>query len=145
MRAGVGSPAARSEMRRIMDELGYLEEQDRIDEADKRPPAPKPAKPAEEAAEEPASDAEESDGEELERRRQPGVTSTGGAAGSQCSMHLFCFKARSEPANGGVTSHGQHDVRGLASSPAQDRRLGKVPGSLCMLVDGKLCHNSGLT
>ena len=40
MAPGVGSPAARAEMRRIMEELGYLEEQDRVDEADQQPPAP---------------------------------------------------------------------------------------------------------
>lgn len=74
-----------------MEELGYLEEQDRVDEADQQPPAPQPAKP-EQAADEAASDAEESDGEDLEQRRRPGVTSTGGTAGSLRSTHLVHVK-----------------------------------------------------
>lgn len=81
VRPGEGSRAARAEMRRIMDELGYLEEQDRIDEADRQPPAPVPTAPEQAAAEATSSDAEESDGEEAERRRQPApVTGTGAAA-----------------------------------------------------------------
>lgn len=93
---GVGSPAARAEMRRIMEELGHLEEQDRIDKADQdrvdkadwQPPSPEQLTP-DDAVAESGSDAEESDGEDWERR-QPGVTSTGRAASAYWSVSMSC-------------------------------------------------------
>ena len=115
MRVGVGSPAARAEMRRMMEELGYLEEQDRVDEADRRPPAPEPAAP-DQAAEEAGSDAEASDGEEAEERRQPGVTSTGAAG--RLRMRVSPFLA------GGSLQGTHHEWTGHTKWCSLDEALG---------------------